>query len=40
MARFAVRLMVLTVSLGAITIALYGIWVGILSVLWHTVGGA
>jgi len=33
-----VRVVVLTACLGVIAVALYGIWLGVLSILWHTVG--
>ena len=34
----AMRLVVLMAALGLIGVALYGVWLGLLSVLWHTVG--
>lgn len=37
-ASVAGRLAVLAVCLGVIAVALYGIWVGVLAVLWRAVG--
>jgi len=37
-ARVAARLVVLAACLGLIAVALYGIWLGVLAVLWRTAG--
>ena len=33
-----VRVVVLTACLSVIGVTLYGVWLGVLSILWHTVG--